>query len=79
MTPLEKIEAEAMELTSEEQVMLAQNLLEKVRHSFDSAEIEKVWIEEAERRFEAYDKGDEETVPAREAISEARELLKKWK
>jgi hypothetical protein len=39
-------------------------------------EIERLWVEEAERRYQDYLDGKEEAVPGEEAIRRARAALK---
>ena len=67
---LEKITQEAMQLDLEERALLAGTLL----HSMDQpseSEIERLWLEEAERRLQAYREGKVKGIPAEQVFSKA--------
>jgi putative addiction module component (TIGR02574 family) len=74
MTPIEKIEAEIMELPADERVVLAYRILDTVSEDFTSLEIETAWMKEAEERLETFDKGDRERIPAKEVIAKGQAL-----
>lgn len=70
----EKLEKEARALSSREKAALARTL-----EDLDSAgdeNVEEIWIEEAQRRYEAYRAGDLKAVPGEEAMQRARQRLK---
>ena len=75
MTPFEKIEAEVMELSPDERLSLVYHILDTVSNSAQNSEIEEAWIEEAERRLESFDKGEEVGVPAEEVFAKARIII----
>lgn len=68
-TPLEEIEAMALQLPASDRSHLAESLLASLS---EEDEILAAWIEEAERRADAYDRGEIETVGFDESIARAR-------
>jgi putative addiction module component (TIGR02574 family) len=70
-TSLAKIEAEALQLSAEERVRLADNLLRSV--SGDS-EIDEAWAAEVERRLAEVEAGAP-LVPLDEAVARARRAI----
>lgn len=64
MTNLDRILADAMKLTDEERLELADRLVKAVPIDPD---IEKAWLEEVERRFAEEDAGKTESIPWDEA------------
>ena len=64
MTNLDRILAEALKLTDEERLELADRLVKAVPIDPD---IEKAWLEEVERRFAEEDAGKTESIPWDEA------------
>jgi len=70
----ESIESEALSLPLEDRVRLAAHLLESVetRLQVDPKQVERAWIEEANRRYQAYLRGEERAIPAEEAFSTLR-------
>ena len=68
-TPLEEIEAMALQLPASDCSHLAESLLASLS---EEDEILAAWIEEAERRADAYDRGEIETVDFDESIARAR-------
>ena len=73
-TTLAQVEAEALRLSSEERAQLAHRLLRSLEPS-PQAEIDRLWIEESERRHRDILAGAE-TIPATEAIARARASLR---
>jgi putative addiction module component (TIGR02574 family) len=71
---LEQIEAEALKLSVEARARLAQRLLRSIEPAAES-EIDRLWIEEAERRHEELLAGAQ-GIPAEEVFTKARALLK---
>jgi putative addiction module component (TIGR02574 family) len=70
-----KVELEAMKLPRRSRARLAKRLLlslEAVR----GTRIQEAWFKEAERRYEAYRKGEVQGIPAEEALREARSRLR---
>jgi hypothetical protein len=71
---LKTIHQAALNLPREERGKLAAALLS----SLDGEnELERIWVEEAERRFAAFQRGETKATPAREAIAAARAALKR--
>ena len=68
---LEDIEALAMQLTPAERAHLAERLL----LSLNEYDILASWVEEAERRADAFDRGEMESIDFDEAIAQARARL----
>jgi len=69
-----EIEEEALRLPSHEQAQLAERLI----HSLDEEdpEADKLWREEAERRYRAYKEGKVKTKSADLVFKEARPKFK---
>ena len=71
---IKKIEKEALQLTSHERAILAERLL----HSLDDEEdtdVERAWIEEAERRYKEFKKGNTTARSIDEVLREIRSEL----
>jgi putative addiction module component (TIGR02574 family) len=68
------ITAAALSLTPEEKAKLAEDLLRSLDPP-DQADIEDAWAEEIERRIDALDRGEEDTIPVEQFLSEARARL----
>lgn len=68
-SPLENIEAAALQLAPAERAHLAERLLASLEQD---DEIQAAWVEEAERRMDAFDRGEMEAVDVDEAIARAR-------
>lgn len=71
----EKLEKEARALSPREKAALARTLIEDLDAAADE-KVEEIWIEEAQRRYEAYRAGALEAVPGEEAMQRARQRLK---
>jgi putative addiction module component (TIGR02574 family) len=72
-SPLEIVETEALKLSVEERVRLADRLLASLS---EDAEIDEAWAREVERRIAEIESGRAQLVPAAEAIARARAALK---
>jgi putative addiction module component (TIGR02574 family) len=75
---LEQLETEALNLPPEERATLVQRLLESLEEEDgmeDPAEVERAWLEEAERRYARYLAGETQPVPAAEALARVRARL----
>jgi putative addiction module component (TIGR02574 family) len=70
------MEAAAKSLSREERERLVSDLLAGLDDA-PLSEIDLAWIEEAERRYDAWKAGQAEAVPAREAVEEIRRSLGK--
>lgn len=66
---LEDIEAAALQLTRGERARLAEHLLISLE---EDDEILTAWVEEAERRADAYERGEMEAIDFDKAIAQAR-------
>jgi putative addiction module component (TIGR02574 family) len=70
---LSEIEKDALRLSAEDRARLAVRLLSSLEGTAESPEeIEKLWIKEAERRFEELRDGGVQGIPAREVFAELR-------
>ena len=67
---LEKITQEAMQLELEERALLARTLLRSMDQPSES-EIERLWLEEVERRLQAYREGKVKGIPAEQVFNRA--------
>lgn len=70
MSKLKVIEEEALKLPSYDRALLAERLISSLE-SEDNADVEKLWVEEAERRYKEYKEGKVKVRPAAEVIGEA--------
>lgn len=76
MSPdLKKCEAQALRLPAHERASLAECLIASL-DDIDDAENERLWVEEAERRYQAYKQGRISARPAEDAISDARNRIR---
>jgi hypothetical protein len=71
---LKTIETAAMKLPAAARGKLAAALLDTL-DADNLAETERVWVEEAERRYRAYRGGRNSATPAKQAIAAARAAL----
>lgn len=70
---LTEIEIDALRLSAEDRARLAVRLLSSLEETTESPEeIEKLWIAEAERRFQELRDGVVQGIPAREVFAELR-------
>ena len=72
-TQLEAVESQALKLTAEERVRLAERLIGSI---FDDHEIESAWAAEVERRIDDIESGRSRLIPAAESIARARAAIK---
>lgn len=68
-SPLEEIEAAALQLAPTDRAHLVERLLASLD---DNDEILAAWVDEAERRADAFDRGEIEGIDVDEAIAQAR-------
>lgn len=71
-SPLEDIEAAALQLAPAERARLAERLLASLD---EDDEILAAWVEEAERRGEAYERGEMEAIDFDESIARLKAKL----
>jgi putative addiction module component (TIGR02574 family) len=70
---LPEIEKDALRLPVDDRARLAMRLLSSLEEATESPEeIEKLWIAEAERRFQELRDGVVQGIPARDAFAELR-------
>ena len=72
---LEKVEHDALSLPQDERAFLADRLLsslgEEVLNDVDAA-----WVQEAERRYDAFKQGKRQPIPASAVLAEADRILR---
>lgn len=71
-----KIEEEIFRLPSHERAKLAEQLINSLDDGEEDPEAEKLWLEEAERRYREYKKGKVKAKPAELVFEEVRSKLK---
>lgn len=71
-SPLEDIEAAALQLASSDRAKLAERLLISLE---EDDEILASWVEEAERRGEAYERGEMEAIDFDESVARLKAKL----
>jgi hypothetical protein len=69
---MERLEAEVLKLPRSYRARLAETLISSLD---DDSEIEQAWEDEAERRYQLYLAGEEEFIPAAQALAEVRAEL----
>ena len=75
MSPdLKKCETQALKLTPQERATLAEHLIASL-DAIDDAENERLWLEEADRRYQEYKKGNIQARPAAEVLNDARAAI----
>jgi hypothetical protein len=72
---VDELMREVMRLDTSERAAIAHELLNSLE-VLSEAEIERLWVEEAERRSAEIDAGTVDTIAADEAIAQARARLK---
>ncbi len=75
MSPLEKMRAEVLKLSSKDRAFLAKCLIESLDQA-EEQELEQLWLDEAERRLAAYQKGAIAARSASEVFAQAYEKIK---
>jgi putative addiction module component (TIGR02574 family) len=73
-TLLDDLERQARGLSLHEKATLARILIEELDPALD-AEVEQLWIAEAQRRYEAFLKGELEALPGDEVMARVRSRL----
>lgn len=74
-TDFKELEKEVRALSSREKAALARTLIEDL-DAISDPDAEQLWIEEAQRRYQAYKSGELEAVPGEDAMQRARQRLK---
>jgi putative addiction module component (TIGR02574 family) len=75
MSPLENVVRQALSLELRDRARLTERLLGSL-DGLSEAEIEQLWLDEAERRLEAYRGGRSEGIPAEDVLREAEDLAR---
>jgi hypothetical protein len=70
--PVKAIESAALSLPREDRTRLAVHLLESIedRPDADPKLVERAWLAEASRRYQAFLRGEEIAIPAEKVFSE---------
>ncbi len=74
-TPFEELEKQARALSPIEKAALARILIDELDTSAD-ADAEELWIEEAQRRYDAFIRGELQALPGEEVMRRVRSRLK---
>jgi len=72
---IEDIENEIRSLSVDDRMHLLRDLIADLDGSMDE-DVEKAWLEEAERRYKDLKEGEVELIPAEEVFARARARLK---
>ncbi|HEX3048042.1 MAG TPA: addiction module protein [Bacillota bacterium] len=72
---LEECEALALKLSPQERATLAARLIDSL-DALDDTENEHLWVQEAERRYQAYKQGIITARPAEEVLRDARAQIR---
>jgi putative addiction module component (TIGR02574 family) len=70
----DEVQKQAQLLTQQEKAALAHLLIEELDSASD-ADVEQLWIAESQRRYEAYRKGETQSLPGDEVMARARNRL----
>lgn len=76
MSTLAEVTNEALALSLDERVVLAQRVWDSVEH-FASREVEKAWRDEVDRRWREIEEGKIQCLPAADVMKRARESLRR--
>lgn len=71
----DELEKQARTLTATEKATLARILIEELDPSLDT-NVEQLWVAEAQRRYEAFRKGELEAFSGDDVMARARRRLK---
>lgn len=74
MPTLPDLENEALKLDPRSRARLAQRLLSSL-DALSAAEVEALWLDEADRRAGEFDSGEAQTFPAEQVLAELRSRL----
>jgi len=70
-----ELEKDAMQLPSQERALLAEHLIASLDAQED-ADVEELWLQEAERRYQAYREGKLKAKPAAQTLHDAANKLR---
>lgn len=70
----ELIETEALSLPRQDRTRLVIHLLESIedRPGLDPLQVEQAWLTEANQRYQAYLRGEEQAIPAEDVFTDLR-------
>lgn len=71
---LKELEQEARNLARDEKAELLRSLIEDLEGG-NQNDVEAVWAEEAQRRYDAYKHGETSSLPAEQAFARARRQI----
>jgi putative addiction module component (TIGR02574 family) len=74
MSMLSDVTKQTLDLPIEERIILVQRVWDSVGH-FESPEVEKAWMDEADRRWQEIEEGKVQCLPADQVMKQARESL----
>ncbi|MGH8532456.1 MAG: addiction module protein [Gammaproteobacteria bacterium] len=74
-TTFEELKKQARALSPKEKAALARILIDELDSSVD-ADAEELWIEEAQRRYDAFTRGELQALPGDEVMRRVRSRLK---
>ena len=74
-TLFDELEKQARGHTAQEKASLARILIEELDPAVDAG-VEQVWIDEAQRRYDAYQRGELEALPGDAVMARARSRVK---
>ena len=74
MSTLAEVTSKALALNVDERVVLAQRVWDSVEH-FTSREVEKAWLDEADRRWREIESGKVQGLAGEDVMKRARESL----
>ena len=76
-TQANDIEAQALKLDTSTRARLAVRLIQSIDldESLTTAQVDELWMKEAEERWYRLETGEDEGIPAEDAIAEARKQL----
>ncbi len=72
---LAEIEQEILQLNPKEKATLARNIIDDLDAVADE-NVDRLWLEEAQRRYKAYVAGETKAKPAQEVFDKARQRLR---
>lgn len=72
--PIDTVESEALDLSRAERIRVVSRLPDSLddRSTDDPRVADEAWIEEANRHYEAYVRGEEDTIPTEQVFAELR-------
>jgi putative addiction module component (TIGR02574 family) len=73
--PAREVESKALRLSRKERARLAQRLISSLDQEVD-ADVEKLWLREADRRLGELKSGKVSGIPAEKVIRKARSMLR---